>query len=76
MLSGGAKRSNWVQNLLREPAVTVRIGTVTQPGRARIVDDPAEDARARALLLDKYSARYSGDLGGWRRTALPIAVDF
>ena len=43
MLSGGGDRSNWVRNLLREPAVTVRIAGVTQAGRARVVDDPDED---------------------------------
>jgi deazaflavin-dependent oxidoreductase (nitroreductase family) len=75
MLSGGAERSNWVRNLLQEPAVTVRIGDVTEGGRARIVDDPAEQEQARALLYDKYTARYSGDLENWRRTALPVAVD-
>jgi deazaflavin-dependent oxidoreductase (nitroreductase family) len=75
MLSGGHDRSNWVRNLLREPAVTVRIGGVTRPGRARVVEEPGEDERARQLLFDKYSSRYGGDLDNWRRTALPIAVD-
>ena len=76
MLSGGRDRSDWVRNLLREPAVTVRIGGVTRPGRARVVEEPGEDETARKLLFDKYSDRYGGDLDDWRRTALPIAVDF
>ena len=76
MLSGGGERSDWVRNLMREPAVTVRIGDVTLPGRARVVTDPGEDGAARRLLYDKYSARYAGDLENWRRTALPVAVDF
>jgi deazaflavin-dependent oxidoreductase (nitroreductase family) len=76
MLSGGGERSNWVKNLSREPAVSVRIGDLTRPGRARVVKDPDEVDRARRLLFDKYSARYAGDLDDWRRTALPIAVDF
>ena len=75
MLSGGGERSNWVRNLIREPAVTVRIGDVTLPGRARIVTDPDEGDAARRLLYDKYSARYGGNLENWRRTALPVAVD-
>ena len=54
----------------------MRIGDVTEPGRARVVEDRGEDEQARELLFDKYSARYSGDLEDWRRTALPIAVDF
>jgi deazaflavin-dependent oxidoreductase (nitroreductase family) len=75
MLAGGAGRSNWVRNLQQEPAVTVRIAGVTRPGRARVVEDPGEDRRARALLFDKYAPRYGGDLENWRRTALPVAVD-
>jgi deazaflavin-dependent oxidoreductase (nitroreductase family) len=76
MLSGGGERSNWVKNISKEPAVSVRIGDVTRPGRARVVDDPDQGQRARQLLFDKYSGRYAGDLENWRRTALPMAVDF
>ena len=75
MLSGGRDRSDWVRNLIREPRVTVRIGAETFNGQARIVDDTGEDARARRLLVDKYSRSYSGDLSGWGRDALPVAVD-
>jgi deazaflavin-dependent oxidoreductase (nitroreductase family) len=75
MLSGGRERSDWVKNLRREPAVRVRIGERTFEGRARIVTDTEEDARARRLLLDKYSPRYGGDLSSWGREALPVAVD-
>jgi deazaflavin-dependent oxidoreductase (nitroreductase family) len=76
LLSGGRDRSNWVRNLLDQPGVSVRIGDATEPGRARVVEDPGEDEQARELLYGKYSERYSGDLDDWRRTALPIAVDF
>jgi deazaflavin-dependent oxidoreductase (nitroreductase family) len=75
LLSGGRDRSNWVRNLQRDPAVTVRIGGATWPGRARIVEDLKEGGRARALLVDKYTDRYAGDLEGWRRRALPVAID-
>ena len=76
MLSGGRDRSDWVRNLLREPAVTVRIRDVTISGRARTVDSQTEeDDRARRLLLEKYEPRYGGDLTNWRQTALPVAVD-
>jgi deazaflavin-dependent oxidoreductase (nitroreductase family) len=74
MLSGGGDRSNWVRNLLAEPRVTVRIGDATIAGKARLVEDADEDAKARRLLLDKYSAGYSGDLTDWGRRSLPIAV--
>jgi deazaflavin-dependent oxidoreductase (nitroreductase family) len=75
MLSGGRDRSDWVKNLIRDPNVTVRIADQTFDGRARVVSDPAEDARARELLFDKYNEGYSGDLSDWRETSLPIAVD-
>jgi len=75
MLSGGRDRSDWVKNLLKRPTVSVRIGDRTFDGIARIVDDEDEDATARQLLLEKYSSGYSGDLGDWGRTALPVAVD-
>ena len=75
MLSGGRDRSNWVRNLIRTPEVRVRIGDRDFDGTARIVDDGDEDAAARRLLLDKYAPGYSGDLSGWGRDSLPIAVD-
>jgi len=75
MLSGGRDRSDWVKNLLRDPGVTVRIGERTFQGRARVVEDPGEDDRARELLFEKYSPGYSGDLADWRAGALPIAVE-
>jgi deazaflavin-dependent oxidoreductase (nitroreductase family) len=75
MLSGGRDRSNWVKNLSREPSVRVRIAGRSWNGRARIVRDPDEDARARNLLIEKYGPRHGGDLSSWREGALPIAVD-
>jgi deazaflavin-dependent oxidoreductase (nitroreductase family) len=75
LLSGGGDRSDWVRNLRRDPAVAVRIAGTTWPGRARIVQDADEDERARTLLVDKYAPGYSGDLDGWRRRSLPVAID-
>ena len=75
MLAGGGRRANWVRNLIREPRVEVLIGDRMFAGRGRIVTDPGEDAHARRLLLEKYSAGYSGDLSDWGEGALPIAVD-
>jgi len=75
MLSGGGERSNWVKNLTRDPEVRVRIRDQSLEGTARIVTDQDEDARARRLLLEKYTPGYSGDLSDWGETALPVAVD-
>jgi deazaflavin-dependent oxidoreductase (nitroreductase family) len=78
MLSGGRDRSDWVKNLERNPAVEVELGGAMFPGRARVVEaEPeAEDALARRLVHDKYAPGYGSGLAGWRRSALPVAVDF
>ncbi|MEX1253847.1 MAG: nitroreductase/quinone reductase family protein [Dehalococcoidia bacterium] len=75
MLSGGGTRADWVRNIKKAPAVKVRIGETTFAGTARIIEGTEEDETARSLLVEKYSPGYSGDLSGWRRTALPVAVD-
>lgn len=75
LLSGGRERSDWVKNLCRTPEVTVELGHEVFAGRARIVADPDEGERARALVHDKYAGSYGGDLSRWRQTALPVAVD-
>jgi deazaflavin-dependent oxidoreductase (nitroreductase family) len=74
-LSGGGGRANWVRNLLRDPAAQVRIAGETFAGSGRVVADAAEAGLARRLLLAKYGPGYGGDLSGWGRTALPVAVD-
>jgi hypothetical protein len=76
MLSGGRERSDWVQNILAESEVSVRIGESNFGGRGRAVEaGTEEDAQARRLLLDKYSPSYSGDMTEWGKTALPVAID-
>jgi deazaflavin-dependent oxidoreductase (nitroreductase family) len=74
MLAGAGTRSDWVRNLQRSPHVTVRLREETYEARARVVDDPVEDRRARTLLFDKYEPRNPG-LASWRESALPIALD-
>jgi hypothetical protein len=64
-----------VRNLHRAPEVRVRIGRRRFTAQARVVSKQAEDALARRLLFEKYSPGYSGDLAGWRETALPVAID-
>ena len=74
MLSGGGDRSDWVKNLRRDPAVSVRIAGERFEGKARAVEDAEEDELARRLLVEKYE-RSPGSLANWRRRALPVAVD-
>jgi len=76
LMSGGGDRSDWVRNLIAEPAVTVRVGDTPYAARARVVDPESdEDERARTIVHDKFAPRYSGDLVEWRDRALPVAVD-
>lgn len=75
LLSGARGRSDWIKNLQKTPAVTVEIGIGVFAGRARIVFDEDEDELARRLVHDKYAPGYGGGLGGWRLSALPVAVD-
>ncbi len=70
----GSERSDWVENLRRNPEVTVRIADESFEGRARVVRDPEEEELARELLVEKYE-RSPGSLANWGRTALPVAVD-
>jgi deazaflavin-dependent oxidoreductase (nitroreductase family) len=76
LLSGGRDHSDWVKNLRRRPEVKVKIGRRLFPGRARIVEDGAEDAHARRLLAAKYEAWTERKrLSGWARSSLPVAID-
>jgi deazaflavin-dependent oxidoreductase (nitroreductase family) len=77
MLSGNGprQRADWVRNIMKTAAVSVRIGELEFRGRGRVVEGTEEDALARRLLLEKYKPGYSGDLSEWGRTALPVAVD-
>jgi deazaflavin-dependent oxidoreductase (nitroreductase family) len=79
LLSGGGDRADWVRNLRRRPQVVVRVGRPDGrelPGRARVLEPGTrEDELARDLLVEKYQPGYGGDLSGWRRSSLPVAVD-
>ena len=75
ILSGARAKADWVRNALRFPQVQVKIGATLFSGQARVVEDGEEDARARKLVLDKYTPRDSDDLTDWSRTSLPVAID-
>ena len=76
LLSGSLDKSDWVKNLMKDPAVTVRIANHILNGTARIVADGAEQLLARNLLADKYQERQSdGSLSDWARSALVVGID-
>jgi deazaflavin-dependent oxidoreductase (nitroreductase family) len=75
LLSGGGDSSDWVRNLLAEPAVLVEMEGDERPARGRVVPSGDEAKRARSLVFAKYAPRYQGDLTDWRERALPVAID-
>ena len=76
LLSGGGRESDWVKNLLKTPAVTVRIRAHIFSGRARLVENREEELAARYMLAEKYQEWEQGrTLSEWARTALPSAID-
>lgn len=76
LLSGGGTQSDWVRNLLKDPAVKVRIAKHHFHGIASLLKDEQEELSARYLLAEKYQEWETGrTLSEWARTALPVAID-
>lgn len=75
-LSGGGEASDWVKNMRREPAVTVRLGGRMFKGQARFLLEGQEEQEARERLTGKYQGWRPGRrMSQWGRTGLPVAVD-
>jgi deazaflavin-dependent oxidoreductase (nitroreductase family) len=75
-LMAGDHRSDWVRNLLKDPAVQVRIGRHRFNGAARLVRDEHEELSARYMLAEKYQEWEDGrTLSEWARTALVVGID-
>ncbi len=72
--SEGAGRADWVRNLRADPSVTLRLRGTTYTATARVVEDAAEDANVRELLVGKYATE-ERPLDEWRATALPVAIE-
>ncbi len=71
MLAGGGRKTDWVRNLARNPAVTLKLGDILYPATAAaLAPDDATDATARRLLVEKYAKAH--ELDDWGRTALPV----
>jgi len=76
LMAGGGTGSDWVRNLVADPAVTVQVDGVEHRATGRVIEDAGEIERARSLVFDKYQPRYhGGDLTDWRGYALPVALD-
>ena len=76
LLSGGMDKSDWVKNLLKNPAVTVRIAKYTFAGTAHLVKEKEEELTARYRVAEKYQEWENGrTLSEWARTALVVGID-
>lgn len=77
MLAGDGERSDWIRNLMISSDVVVELGDRRRASRARVVEAGTdEDALARRLLFEKYTARGNTDLEAWAASALPVAIDW
>ena len=75
-LSGGGESAQWVKNFLADDGVTVRLGRKTYFGKARLVKERDEDAKARRMLAAKYQGWEPGKrLSSWANNSLAVAVD-
>ena len=76
LLSEGRERSDWVKNLLKDPAVKIRIAKKKYKGTARLVTDEQEEMMARKMLATKYEQwRVGRSFSHWARTALVVGID-
>ena len=62
--AGKDGKTDWYQNLLKTPGVTVRAGDYTFRTRAEPVTDPARVAAIHKLFLDKYTSAWLLSLFG------------
>lgn len=76
LLSDEGGDAQWVRNLLRNPEVSVRVGSETVAGMARAIADGSEAEVTRHLLAAKYEGWRDGQpLGDWASKALPVVID-
>ena len=62
--SGKEGKSDWYQNLKKNPQMTLKIETVTFQGKAKFIDDQKETERIHGLFSAKYiGARLAGMVG-------------
>lgn len=62
--SGKEGKTDWYQNLQKNPQLTFKVGTVTASGKAKFINDPKEAERIHDLFSKKYlTARIAGAVG-------------
>jgi deazaflavin-dependent oxidoreductase (nitroreductase family) len=62
--SGQDGKSDWYQNLKKDPQIKLKIETLTFAGKAKFIDDEEETKRIHALFRGKYlRARFANLIG-------------
>jgi len=62
--SGKEGKTDWYQNLKKNPHMNLKIGTVTANGNAKFIQDAKETERIHELFSKKYlTARLAGAVG-------------
>jgi deazaflavin-dependent oxidoreductase (nitroreductase family) len=62
--SGKEGKTDWYQNLKKNPQMTLKIGTVMASGKAKFISDAKETERIHSLFSKKYlTARLAGAVG-------------
>ena len=75
-LLSGSHSSDWLKNLRRDAAVSVRIADHVFSGTARLVGEKEEEMAARYMLAEKYQEWEGGKkLSEWARTAVVVGID-
>ena len=72
-IAGEGTASDWVQNLIVDPAVTLEIGDETQTGVAFVDDQEAPEAR-RALAARYQGWREGQPLSSWATGGMTVGV--
>jgi deazaflavin-dependent oxidoreductase (nitroreductase family) len=76
MVSWGGGQTTWVQNILRNPEVSLQVGNQKLAGMARVITDEAQATRIREMLASRYENWQEGeDLSSRMRAGLVVAVD-
>ncbi len=64
ILAGGGHKSDWVKNIGKDPAVSVRLADDSYRGKGRVVESDEESFLARKLVVAKYYNREYNSSGG------------
>ena len=75
--SGKGGKSDWYQNLQKNPQLTLKISTLTFQGKAKFINDEKETERIHGLFRTKYvGARLAGMVGSSIGHGKAIEVEF